>query len=222
MLEVLFEFKADNCWAQRVSEHFPDIKMNVFSIQGSKGLSRWEGSFHELLESIEKFKDDPTLSRLRILEQDQKNSMIIVESTCNCRLKPSSILAKHDAYYLLPNQISTQAGRRRYQILVATQEKFDALCNELEKIGKIKIVSLQTTNQLSQPSYLLKLNEIKLTRAQKRALSLAFSYGYYQIPKKCDIRTLAKKLNIAPSSFHETLKKAEQKIITSIVEYLEI
>lgn len=222
MLEVLFEFRAYNCWAQRISENFPDIRMNVFSIQGSKGLSRWEGSFDDLLQAIKDFKNDPTLVKLRVLEQDRQASMIIVESTCHCLPKPSTILAKHDAYYLLPNQISTQAGKRKYHILVATHENFNSLCDELEKIGEIKILSLQTTKQLSQPSYLLKLNDLGLTHVQKRALKMAFSYGYYQIPKKCEIRTLAQKLQIAPSSFHETLKKAEQKIIESIVQYLEL
>ncbi|MFX0061621.1 MAG: helix-turn-helix domain-containing protein [Candidatus Hermodarchaeota archaeon] len=222
MLEVLFEFRAHNCWAQRVSERYPNIRMNVFSIQGPKGLSRWEGSFDDLLQSIEEFKNDPTLTKVRILEQDQKNSMIIVESICNCTNRPSSILAKHDAYYLLPNQISTQAGRRNYHILVATRETFDELCSKLEQIGDIKIISLQTKKDISHPSYLLKMNDIKLTPAQRKALGVAFSYGYYKIPKQIDIRTLSKKLNISPSTFHEALKKAEQKIVAAIAEYLEV
>jgi len=41
MLEAGFMIKPKGCWAQKISEKYKELKMEVFSIQEEKGLSRW-------------------------------------------------------------------------------------------------------------------------------------------------------------------------------------
>jgi hypothetical protein len=52
-----------------------------------------------------------------------------------------------------------------------------------------------------------------LSEKQKRAFELAVENGYYDIPKKIDLRGLAKILKISIATFQEHLKRAEAKII---------
>ena len=58
----------------------------------------------------------------------------------------------------------------------------------------------------------------KLSPAQEKALILAYQWGYYDYPRKADLKDLAKKFNISIAAFQENLRKAENKIMPMIVE----
>ena len=58
----------------------------------------------------------------------------------------------------------------------------------------------------------------KLTEKQKMAIETAYSTGYYEYPKKTDLRKLAKKAGISLPTFQEHLKKAENKLISAQIE----
>lgn len=56
-----------------------------------------------------------------------------------------------------------------------------------------------------------------LTKNQKQALDLAIGEGYYEVPRKTDLRTLAGILQISLSTYQKHLRKAEQKLIPNIL-----
>jgi predicted DNA binding protein len=56
---------------------------------------------------------------------------------------------------------------------------------------------------------------INLTDKQKTALQLAIEHGYYEYPKKTDMRKLAKIMKVSLSTYQAHLKKAEAKIISN-------
>ncbi|MDD5336986.1 MAG: helix-turn-helix domain-containing protein [Candidatus ainarchaeum sp.] len=58
----------------------------------------------------------------------------------------------------------------------------------------------------------------RLSPAQEKALVLAYQWGYYNYPRKADLKDLAKKLGISVASFQESLRKAENKVIPMMVE----
>jgi len=53
----------------------------------------------------------------------------------------------------------------------------------------------------------------ELTSKQKQAINLAIEEGYYSIPRKIDVKDLAKKSNLAFSTYQTHLRKAESKLI---------
>jgi len=53
----------------------------------------------------------------------------------------------------------------------------------------------------------------RVTARQEWILHLAFQEGYFDDPKKIHIRSLAKLVGITPPALHESLTKAERKII---------
>ncbi|MFH1770722.1 MAG: helix-turn-helix domain-containing protein [archaeon] len=61
----------------------------------------------------------------------------------------------------------------------------------------------------------------EMTSLQKEIIELAINKGYYEIPKKIDIRKLANIKKISHSTFQEHLKKAEKKIIPSLTDYMK-
>lgn len=60
----------------------------------------------------------------------------------------------------------------------------------------------------------------ELTAKQKRALELAVKSGYYEYPKKIELKQLAKLMKVSYSTYQAHLRKAEKKIIPFIGERL--
>jgi len=58
-----------------------------------------------------------------------------------------------------------------------------------------------------------------LTDKQKRAIELAIKNGYYESPKRIDLRKLAKLMGIALSTYQQHLQSAEEKLIPNIFSY---
>jgi predicted DNA binding protein len=89
------------------------------------------------------------------------------------------------------------------KVLQFAKEKHDAklLKFKQEKINNISISSIL-------PS---------LSKKQYEAFNLAVVKGYYEFPKKIYLKTLAKQMNISYSTYQEHLKKAESKLLPSIL-----
>jgi len=61
----------------------------------------------------------------------------------------------------------------------------------------------------------------KITDIQKRAFELAIKEGYFNSPKKTDLRKLSKIMGIALSTYQVHLKKAESKILPDLLNFLK-
>ena len=61
-----------------------------------------------------------------------------------------------------------------------------------------------------------------LTRKQIDAVLTAYGNGYYQIPRKADLQTIAATTQVARTTFQEHLKKAENKLMTALVPYMKL
>ncbi|NQV09374.1 helix-turn-helix domain-containing protein [Candidatus Woesearchaeota archaeon] len=59
----------------------------------------------------------------------------------------------------------------------------------------------------------------KLSKSQKMALELAYQNDYYSYPRKISLQELAKLAKIGTSTFQEHLRKAEMKLLPTIIEY---
>ena len=78
---------------------------------------------------------------------------------------------------------------------------------EIFSLKKEKISNISVTN--------IKPN---LTDKQKNAYDLAVKQGYYEYPKKTEIRKLAKITGLSSSTFQQHLRNAEKKLSSFYVE----
>ncbi|GAI84170.1 unnamed protein product, partial [marine sediment metagenome] len=60
-----------------------------------------------------------------------------------------------------------------------------------------------------------------LTDKQKRSIELAIQEGYYESPRKIDLRKLAKKRNISLATYQQHLRTAEEKLIPNLLAFSE-
>ncbi len=95
------------------------------------------------------------------------------------------------------------------------------LCNENE-IPKIldfyegakvnhKVVEVSQIESVSESEL------SKLTPKQRQALLIAYSLGYYDVPRRTTSDLLAKRLNLGTSTFAEHLRKAERNLLAGVL-----
>ncbi|MFA6461193.1 MAG: helix-turn-helix domain-containing protein [Candidatus Woesearchaeota archaeon] len=60
-----------------------------------------------------------------------------------------------------------------------------------------------------------------LTEKQKKALDLAIEEGYYQTPRKTELRKLAKLMKISLATYQQHLRVAEEKLIPNMLSYFK-
>lgn len=63
-------------------------------------------------------------------------------------------------------------------------------------------------------------HNVRLTPRQLEILSLAVALGYYELPRRIDLRTLCKKMGISLGAGSELLRRGEALIMTSHVDSL--
>jgi hypothetical protein len=73
-------------------------------------------------------------------------------------------------------------------------------------------------------SFLHDLSDLfsRLTEKQIKAFLEACDSGYYRIPKKITAAELARKIHLSRTTFEEHLRKAENKVLSAIVPYLQL
>ena len=74
------------------------------------------------------------------------------------------------------------------------------------KLKQEKLTNISFTNILPE-----------LSVQQKKSLELAITQGYYEYPKKTNIHKLAKLMKLSYSTFQEHLKKAEAKLMPTLL-----
>lgn len=95
---------------------------------------------------------------------------------------------------------------------IGDTETIKELLQLIESLGPIKISSVQ-----NYPFSELDLLS-SLTKRQKEIISLAKKTGYYEMPRKTSTEDLSKKLGISKSTLIEHLRKAENRIVSSLLE----
>lgn len=71
----------------------------------------------------------------------------------------------------------------------------------------------------SRPSHVGPLR-VKLTARQLEILSLAVALGYYEVPHKLNLRSLASKVGLSVGAVSELLRRGEALIVTSYIDAL--
>lgn len=109
--------------------------------------------------------------------------------------------------------------KRGYELWEVASHDKRVLAKFLENLEKEKYKFLELLQFKN-----VKLNNIffpaiapNLTEKQRKAFELAISDGYYDIPKRTDLKKLAKKEKVSTATFQEHLKRAEAKIIPKMM-----
>jgi len=179
-------------------------EINTYSIHQLRGK---EENIREFFEDL---KNDRNVKYVELNER----TLYLVESK---KKKPVSEYMKKGIFNIKPTIIDSR-GYEHWEIcshqkkeLIEFMKKIKPLMDEFELLS-IKNTSLKDI-------YFPKLMP-KLTLLQKNALELAISRGYYECPKKINLRELARLSKISLATYQKHLQKAESKIIPDSISFL--
>lgn len=194
-------------------------------------ISLWCNKQHDILElrgektSLEKIVADFENKQGKIIKifADQDNVQIIFKP-CKCNESPLfSIFDKYDCLELPP--IKYFAGREILNSLM-TPDDAGSILEDIRKTdphAEVRMLKLAPLKKLNNPYPLfLPLDELaqSFTTKQLHALILAFNQGYYELPRKVLVETLAERMNIHRRTYEDHLRKAERKIMNLLIPTL--
>lgn len=174
-------------------------------------------SIHQLIgdeSNIKKFISDLKKDKRTKYLEFNSETLFLVETA---KKKPVSEFSKK-MFFVKPMLLDNN-GYENWEI---ASHKKEELMNFIKKVkplvDEFELLSLKNTPL--QNIYFPKVMP-KLTGLQKKALELAIKEGYYETPKKTNLRALAKLSKISLATYQKHLQKAESKIIPDVLSFLK-
>lgn len=120
----------------------------------------------------------------------------------------AEMIETYDCFFEYPTVFEREGV---HMSIVGSQKNLNAFVGSLEELGlAFKIVSVK--NYYVKGKGMLS----SLTPKQYDCLKYAVEKGYYDIPKRCDTRSLAKKKGVSHSTFSMHLRKAEKALFREL------
>ncbi len=157
------------------------------------------------------WRNHRSVTKLRVIEKNKCGSNALF----HVGLKSdggwvTKIILDNNAFF--STGIPVVDGIERWSVLVAEENK-TSLLSELDRVGVVRINSLQKL-QFSKEDQLHDSDiTSKLSAKQFRILKTAVELGYFDCPRRIDSRQLAKQMGIAQSTLLEHLRKSQLKIL---------
>lgn len=179
-----------------------------------KGGSYYFMSAHVLIGSIEKKK-----KYIKELKKDKRIEQLDIHGDLTIELvkksKSELDLEVYDSFYnpeiiFVKPAFVDEDGWEYYEIGSWNRKAIEKIIGAVKKNYESKL--LKFINTKNYDLYLPKILP-DLSIKQKEAISLAIKEGYYEFPKKTELKKLAEISKISFSTFREHLKKAENKLI---------
>ncbi|MGQ9552413.1 MAG: helix-turn-helix domain-containing protein [Candidatus Bathycorpusculaceae bacterium] len=220
LFEVIFKVTHD-CPFGNISRKFPSLQMFV-----------WCNREHEIYEVIVEKREDyaavlgeiSKLGEVTEVSSDRKK-IYLVAKPCNCTVENSigKNIDDFNLLHVLP--VVYEQGWEYYRIIAFKHEDVNGLLQRFEERGfAFEILRKVPFNGFIASSLTLTADALfsGLTEKQMDALLVAYTDGYFQFPRRADVQAIASKRRVPRTTFQEHLKKAENKIIKSIVPYVQL
>ncbi len=220
LFEVVLKLTHDDPFVY-ISRRFPSLKIFF-----------WCNREHDVIELIVENPEEYSLVMEQIpeidgiIEQSSDRSKVhLILHKCCCKMEDSMI--KHigtlDLLQVFP--VILEKGWEYHRIIAFRHEDLEELLQRLEK-GRwvFKILRKVPFDGFIGSSLTLTADALfsDLTEKQMDALLTAYRNGYYKLPRKADVKTIASKERVPRTTFQEHLKKAENKIVAALVPYIQL
>lgn len=220
LFELVFKVIHD-CPFGRVSQKFPTLKMFI-----------WCNGEHDIIEVVNVARKEQAivmeeLAQLPgIIEQTSDNGKVhLIVKRCYCSIEDSVGQILDDFNILQLSPVIHYQGWEFYRVITFHHEDIDRLFQQFNEKGfDYEIVRKIPFDGLIASSLTLTADALfsPLTEKQMTALLAAHSNGYYRFPRGTNVKTLAELKRVPRTTFQEHLRKAEIKLVSSLVPYLQL
>ncbi len=167
---------------------------------------------------------EKALSTNIVYKSMNKNRMAIMLS-CRCNIHNSTIRMAESKNLLWRAPVFYENGGEDLTVISPTSESINSLFRDFTDIGNAEISMKRSIDpELVRDVYTLSISDLfsGMTEKQLRYIISSISMGYYSIPRKAYLKDVADANAISDSTMQEHLKKAENKIMTSLYPYLNL
>ena len=217
MREAVVGVYHHDCWGSRSTERFPLITMKetgAVSIleKSSRGVlvnaafNLQAPNSKELDRYLSYVKGLRSIKQLDVVAKQEKSAFFIMKF-----LSPTSSYDKVLKSRCVPVKPIIQEGGFEVHTVVCDKPKdVSKLLGGLEQIGEVKIFRVG--------KFMPDKNKFNLTDKQMEALKTALVHEYYSWPRKVTLEELARTMNRSRRTFQENLRKAESKVLPSVLK----
>ena len=158
-------------------------------------------------------------------ESVDESGLHVVTQSCLCSLEDSIIQRFEDHNCLYRPPTIHRQGWEHYTVTAFDEADVRALLQELEADRDVEVLSKTSISEQQSPHGMQAPVEQLfdgVTDRQRAALRLALAEGYYEQPRKTSLRDLAEQTAVARSTYEEHLRKAENKLLTNLGQFLRL
>ena len=210
MIEAVLHIASENYYSCELTKKIP-VRISLVAINGPEGFGIIE-SLDETEKPLKKYmkfmKQSPSVQEVEITHQSELQYWTRAIHTIEGESIHDTVL-ENGCMNRLPIIISR--GVQVHTILAPSQRKFTQMYENLKK--KFTTVKVARLRRYSIGS----IDHI-LTVKQIEAIGLAYSNGYYEIPRKCEIKQIAEIAGIKRVAMQERLRRAERAIMQEFVQ----
>jgi len=213
MIEAKVEVIAEGYYSCDLTRKIP-VRVDLISLNGPLGfgiIRSLSGDEKPLINYVKALRKSGSISEVRITHKTPEAYWSEVVH----KLKTKSIheaILESGCMSRLP--IVIEGGKQFHQLLAPDQAAFRVAFDNLrENFKKVTLLQVRRSPRGSQSS--------GLSEKQLLALEHAIKAGYYDIPRKCDVKSIAKQLGIKRVAAQERLRRAERTIMNQFAyDYL--
>lgn len=223
MEEILLELSHELPFTN-ISSEFPDTR-----------ILRWCNSYADYLEFTgRKLDEEKIVARMtefaesigsRVIFHSGNDRYISVMVSCRCSIQNSTVRITESMDCVVKNPVVYEGSHEYLGFVSIRPEDFRKLYGRLSEFSDIEIKVRKAINPEDfRNLWTISLSELfsGMTDKQAGILSDAISHGYFDIPKRMMIDSLAQKHGISKSTMQEHLSKAESRLMHSMDSYLHL
>ncbi|HYA57673.1 MAG TPA: helix-turn-helix domain-containing protein [Thermoplasmata archaeon] len=147
--------------------------------------------------------------------------VFLLKCTCEDYDSPWTLISDHECWDAPP--IMYLDGWANMRVMAFGAENPRRLLSAFRKWGPTELVSKRTLALSVLPTsvYANALFE-NLTERQSNALLTASRFGYYTSPRPVTTEQIATSVGVSRTTYEEHLRKAENRVISAIIPYLQL
>lgn len=209
MIEAILKISSENYYSCELTRSIP-VRVSLITINGPEGygiIESLDGTETPLKKYVKFMKNSSSINEFEITHKSEHQYWTRAVHNISGMSIHDTVL-ENGCMTRLP--IIITEGSQFHTIYAPSQQNFSQMFNKLK--GRFTTVKIERVRRY--PSGLV---SPILTRKQSEAIALAFSQGYYEIPRKTEIQNIAKDLGIKRVAVQERLRRAERAIIKEYV-----
>ena len=208
------------CPYRDLSERYPDLTIREWYLSDCQVLeiSTVDAPTDELVDDVDHLGTV-------LHESEDEHGLHVVMQSCLCALE-GSIIERFEEYNCLYQPPTVHRhGWEHYSVIAFDEDDIRTLYDDLDEDRDIEVLSKTGLEQRKiHDGLVAPIDQLfdGLTDRQLAAVRLALDNGYYEQPRKASISELAEQTSVARSTFEEHLRKAENKLLVNVGQFVRL